>query len=480
MRWLIRGVVTVVAAAVVVVVVVLVTRSGGRSNEPPTGLAATRVRDVSQLPGPQSETVVAIDPRHGNVLLAGSNDIRGRAMAFYSSTDGGRHWTHGHLPGVGRRGFCLMSDPSVAIDLSGRQYYSFLGLRCVGHVLRSSFVYVARRDGPRGRWRIVSAVAHQGILTQADDHPMLVVDATPRSRHRDRIYIGWTRFAINPQAFLNPEDPDVDLEDAKALVSYSDDGGRRWSKPAVLAEGGRPLEVRLATSPGGSLYVVWRDSTTNVVYITRSDDGRTFRTPTFVAAAVVPTGRSCARAWTRIPAQPKRCVAPNPFVSVDTSRGPLRGRVYVTYGSTSLFRSQDVYLAAFDPGLEPLLGVGTPNRVNPQSGFAGPDAFQPVSALDPRTGRLWVCYYESGRRRARKTARYTCTASSDGGASWLPPVHVARVASDETVKRANRANGYGDYEGVAALGGVAHAVWTDGRDLRRRGEEVYAATLVER
>jgi hypothetical protein len=469
-------VVTVVAAAIVAVVLVLTLRGGGETKQPRKRLVATAEIAVSRLPGPQSETAIAIDPRHENVLLAGSNDIRGRAMAVYGSTDGGRHWNRGHLPGLGPGGFCLMSDPSIAIDLRGRQYYSFLGLRCAGHVLRSSFVYVASRPGPTGRWRTVAAVARQGFLTQGDDHPMLVADTNPASPHRGRLWIGWTRFAINRDVFVNPEDPDVDFEDARALVSFSDDGGRHWSKPAVLARGGRPLEVRLATALSGAVYAVWRDSTTNVVYISRSDDGVAFRTQTFVAASVVREQSSCFHARARIPAQPRRCVSPNPFVSVD----PSGDRVYVSYGSTSLFASQGVYLAVFDPELKPLLGIGKPNQVDPPGDFKGPDAFLPTSTVDPKTGRLWVCYYESGRGPLRETARYTCTVSSDGGESWLAPRRVARVASNETVTRANRDNGYGDYEGVAALGGVAHAIWTDSRQLRRLREEVYTARLVER
>jgi hypothetical protein len=476
MRRPILLVATLAAAALVAFGVALALRGGGGNKQPPKRLVATAETAVSRLPGPQSETAIVADPRHGNVLLAGSNDIRGRAMAVYGSTDGGRHWTHGHLPGLGPRGFCLMSDPSVAIDLRGRQYYSFLGLRCTGHLLRSSFVYVAARPGPAGRWRIVAAVARQGFLTQGDDHPMLLADAKPASPHRGRLWLGWTRFAVNRDVFVNPEDPDVDFEDARALVSYSDDGGRHWSKPALLARGGRPLEVRLATGPSGALYAAWRDSTTNVVYISRSDDGVAFRPGTFVAASVVPDRRSCFHARARIPAQPRRCVSPNPFVSVD----PSGDRVYVTYGSTSLFASQNVYLAVFDASLKPLLGVGKPSQVNPPGDFSGPDAFLPTSAVDPKSGRLWVCYYESGRGQKRKTARYTCTVSSDGGESWLTPRHVAHVASNETVKPANRGNGYGDYEGVTALGGVAHAIWTDSRDLRELREEVYTARLVER
>jgi hypothetical protein len=478
MRRRILLVVTLVAGALLAVGLVLVLRGGGTKVRTSTVLAVHREVDVSRLRGPQSETAIAVDPRNAQVLLAGSNDLGSEAMAVYGSTDGGRRWTRGLL-GSGS-GFCETSDPSVAIDARGRQLYSFIGLRCTGRRIVSAYVYVATRSGPSGRWRIHGPVAPQGLLGEGDDHPMLVVDTEPHSPHRGRIYVGWTRFAVNPDAFVNPEEQDVDLVDASARLSYSDDGGRHWSKAAVIARGGRPLEVRLAVGPTGAVYVVWRDSTTDVVYLRRSDDGSTFRPRAFVAAGGVPVGSACRRAATRIPAQPRRCVLPNPFVSVDTSRGPFRGRVYVSYGSTSLFRSQDVYLAAFDPDLHRLFGVGTPNRVDPPSGFSGPDAFLPVSSVDAKSGHVWVCYYLTGRKKARKRARYACRMSEDGGVSWTPQRIVARVPSDETVKRANRGNGYGDYEGVVALGRVAHPIWTDGRDLRRHGEEVYSATLTER
>jgi hypothetical protein len=213
------------------------------------------------------------------------------------------------------------------------------------------------------------------------------------------------------------------------------------------------------------------------VYLARSADGATFGSQAFVAGAVVIAGRTCHRFRARIPAQPRRCVAPNPLVLVDTSSGPRRGRVFVTYGSTALNRSQDVYIAAFQPDLRPL--VRFPKPVSPPEGFRGPDQFLPASALDPRTGALWVCYYQSlGRRRRR--ARYVCTASNDGGKRWMQPRVVAHALSNETAKRAERRKGYGDYEGVAVLGGLAHAIWTDGRDLQRWGEEIFIATLTQR
>jgi hypothetical protein len=248
MRWRSLLAVAIVATPVLVFVATRLVWNGGAKKRQPATLVATRDVAVSRLRGPQSESAIAIDPRDGRILLAGSNDIRTVRMALYASTDGGRHWTHGHLPAPAGKDLCGMSGPAVAIDGRGRQYYAFLGLTCVDHRLRSSSVY--------------------------------------------------------------------------------------WST---------------------------------------------------------------------------------------TTRRAL--------------------------------------------------------IADPESGQLWVCYYESGRRRARKIARYACTASDDGGETWSRPRPVARVASDETGKRANRANGYGDYEGVAVRGGVAHAIWTDGRDLHGWGEEIYSASV---
>jgi hypothetical protein len=461
---------TLAAAAAAAAGITLAVRGGDGGT--PERLVVTRELRVSRLPGPQSEAAIALDPRRPDVLLAGSNDVRTRSMAVYSSTDGGRRWTRGHLPAPAGTRLCVSSDPALAIDLRGRQYYAFLGLTCRGGRVLSASIYVARRGGPSASWRTLRLPVERPRRLTADDHPGLLVDNSPSSPHRGRLYVAWTRFAVNRDALVDPEAEDSQLVDAQAVVAHSD-GGSHWSKPTVLSRRGSALEVRLAAAPAGDVYAVWRQQASDVVFVAHSKDGVHFDRRSFVAASVVPARQSCARARARIAAQPRRCVSPNPIVSVD----PAGERVYVTYGSTSLFKSQGVYLAVFDAELAQVRGVGEPNQVNPPGDFGGPDAFLPTSAVDPKTGRLWVCYYESGRNRARKTARYTCTASSDGGETWLPPTPVARVASNETVKRANRTNGYGDYEGVAALGGVAHAVWTDGRDLRRLGEEIYTARL---
>lgn len=437
--------------------------------------------DVSRSPAVESESAVASDPRDPRVLLAGSNVVGRPWMGAYGSTDSGRRWTRSRIGGPGGTRLCGTSDPAVAIDRHGRQFFAFLGLRCSGRHLRSSQIYVASRRSARSRWRTVRLpVAARGRWTLMDDRPFLTVDDGSRSPHANRLYVGWTRFVLDPATFFVYPDEADDLKPVSevALVSHSDDGGRHWSKPKQLAGQNGPLEVRLATAADGTVYAVWRDEDTAAIEIARSTDGTHFGTPRLVAGAVVRPERSCGGARARIPAQPRRCVSPNPTVSVDTSGGPRAGRVYVTWGTTALNGSQDVYVAAFDPRLQPLLGVGHVQAVTPPEHLRGPDQFLPVSAVDPSDGRLWVCWYAGGGRwQAATSARFACTASADGGETWLPPTPVASRASDETRRTANRANGYGDYEGLAAADGVAHPVWTDGRSLGRLHEEIYAAAV---
>jgi hypothetical protein len=434
--------------------------------------------DVSNSRGPQSEVALAVDSAHPRRLIAGSNDISRRKMRVYESRDGGRTWKRSVVPLPRTGGVCATSDPNVAIGDGGRRFYAFLGIHCSGRRVRGSGVYVATA-GARGAWHTLPrAVAQAGRLTLTDDRPSIAVDTVPRSPHRGRLYAAWTRFSLDPSAFsADPDEGEVDFVNTTVLVSHSDDNGRQWAKPTTLRGSASPHEARMAVGLGGAVYAVWRDVKSNAIFIARSrDGGKKFSRGALVAAADVKPEHSCHSARARIPAQPKRCVASNAVVATDTSRGPRAGDVYVVWNTTALNQSQDVDVAAFDSDLRPHLGVGAVKQVSPLEGIRGPDQFLPAAAVDPADGRLWACYYQSLGRSHRR-ARFTCTASADGGSTWAAPVAAATKPSDESRRPANLANGYGDYEAVVASGGHAMAAWTDGRQLRTKHEEVYAATL---
>ena len=111
---------------------------------------------------------------------------------------------------------------------------------------------------------------------------------------------------------------------------------------------------------------------------------------------------------------------------------------------------------------------------------AGGDQFNQWLAVDPSGGSINVAYYDSGTHGAT-AARYTLARSTDGGTTYSA-TRIANPPADESccAPSVNLGNQYGDYEGIAALGGTVRPVWTDRRpaviDLGLR-EEVFTAAL---
>ena len=111
---------------------------------------------------------------------------------------------------------------------------------------------------------------------------------------------------------------------------------------------------------------------------------------------------------------------------------------------------------------------------------AGGDQFNQWLAVDQSNGSVNVAYYDTGAHGATST-NYTLARSTNGGTSYSASP-VANAPTDESccAPSVNLGNQYGDYEGVAAAGGIVRPVWTDRRqeviDLGLR-EEVFTAAL---
>jgi hypothetical protein len=453
--------------AVIAPLVLLALGVGAGAGALGTAPARSPQVDVSNLPGPQTNATIAIDPSNPAVLLAGSNSLLEGTQRVYSSTDGGLTWQSAvALPPAADIDSACPSDPGVAIDLTGRQYYSYdLATPC--NAQGTSRIYVVVRPDPAAEWSAPILVAKLG-RARFDDKPAVGVDTSPGSRHRNRVYVVWTRVARNTSSNI--------------VLSSSDDGGVTWSAPVnVTRRSGDDLTyASVAVGRNGTVYVAWTDESHYAVEVARSTDGGRHFGSQHVAAAFETIPIPHCGIGIVVPAEPRSCIQADPTVTVDTSNGRYRGRVYVTYTGTSFTGDEGAALTIFDAALRPLAGYplhGVHRLVAPTPAPTRADEFWVQSAVDRSDGALWMCFYDTlGDPKGRKV-RYTCTVSRDGGRSWSRTVPAASVYSDETQKGA--AYEYGYYQGLAAAHGVAHPIWTDTRRLKSLGEEIYTTRLVE-
>jgi hypothetical protein len=423
--------------------------------------------DVSNAPGSQNEPSIAVDPTNPNVLIASSNSLIS-PTSVYTSIDGGASWSSQPVPPDRPNGVCL-GDPAMTIDSSGREYFAFLRDVPCGAGTATGLI-VATRDGPRGAWRVPpDSLAGPLKAGESNDKPAITADTSAASPFRNRVHVAWARA--------------VDSDIHAIVVSHSDDGGRTWAPPTRVdqssVDSGYPS---VAVGPGGEVYVAWHPFEEDRLVIAASfDGGMHFGAPHTID--VKRNRSSCPASWP-IPAQARRCVRPNPTVSVDSSGGRYRGRVYVTYENQAADGTQDVFLAAFDRSLAPLLGPPAGRRLSIGSRVHAlryrADQFWPASAVDQGSGALWTCFYDTAGDRTRRRTWFSCTRSTTGGRTWTRIARVASVSSDETAGWASPFQ-YGDYEGIAVSNRVVHPIWTD---TRRGGsalrEEIYTTRVLER
>jgi len=414
--------------------------------------------DVSRAPGSQVQVSIAADLT-GRVLLAAANSLdprapdRGYRVVGYTSADAGSTWSAFSPDGTSRQR-CSTADPAAAVDPDGLELVAFVDRLCSTPFDVASFgIDIVTRPGARGRWS--RGTVAPIVPGYGNDKPTAAIDSGPRSPYRGRIYVAWSRW----------HGRDVPI---RIALSTSDDSGRTWTAPRVVA--GLPDAVSgfatVAIGPDGVVYLTWTDDRRQIFVERSTDGGLSFDMPVLVALAAGPPSGLCGYSGFEVTAQPRRCITTDPSIAVGD-------RVFVTWTAPGRNAAdRDVFVRTFSPTLAPL--AAAVRVTQPRSARLG-DQFLAASSFDRSERRLWVCFYDTTGDPSRVRTRYSCTTSSDG-MSWPPASPVASVASDETADDALDP-GYGDYEGVVAVRGVAHPIWADARDLRNLGEEIYTTTL---
>ena len=414
--------------------------------------------------GGRNEPAVAVNP------LDPLNIAVGRLFAILVSTDGGASFsapTSAPMP----TGYSPGGDPSLAFDSQGRLFWTYLGWGSNGQL----DVLISQVDPGTGAILAgpfnVSAGAGFGSAggVNNNDKQWLAADRRAGSPFQDRLHVVWTNFTA-----------------AGTLVhsSFSTDQGATWAPGLTLSAAGEGFvwPTHNAVAANGDVYVAYHsqpaffagapNGISGQVFVLRSSDGGasypqkvaayapgradlTFNVQT--ATRTLPQSAS----WTQGSVQP--WVLPDPDDSdvlyvvaaddpTDTSHG-------------AGFDDADVFIVrSLDRGQT----WSAPSQVD--TGPVGTTQFFPTAGIDEATGCISVTWYDT-RAGATNTGGNLLldlfvTTSADGGSSFTPEVQLNDVAFDPDLGAGARFPGppptlrIGEYNGVAADNGTAHAVWT--------------------
>lgn len=254
------------------------------------------------------------------------------------------------------------------------------------------------------------------------DKDWMVVDPSDSNR----LYVTYTDFDLS---FSSPT-CGFDSRTAIELVR-STDGGVSWDAPVVIAEvcGFEPLVQgsQVAVGPGGEVYVAWEafasffGGTREIDIRKSTDNGLTFD-PAVKVADVTPVGDGFLLQGAF------RAAFEFPSLAVDRSGTATNGHVYLTWHNGSLtvgdefsgtYSYADVLLSRSPDGGATWSGPVTVND-NPEPlppGF-GTDQYQPGLAVNNKSGKLAVCFYDRRLDTLNFLIDRECATSTNAGANW--------------------------------------------------------------
>ena len=392
---------------------------------------------------PDSQHATQVEPdsfAFGNTIVATIQTGRfvngGGAsnIAWATSTDSGRHWTTGVLPGTtGNEGgpWARISDPSVAYDpMHDVWMISTLGFGTASSPSGSPSGILTSRSTDGGLTWQDPVTTSFGVVY---DKNWITCDTWPDSPHYGNCYTEW----------------DDNGQGNRLLMSTSTDGGLTWG-PAS-APGGLPsgLGGQPVAQPNGTVVVPY--STGNEIRVFRSTDGGANWTSS--------TGISGAVNEHNVAGNLRTSALPS--AEVDGA-----GRVYVAWQDCRFRTScsaNDIVMSTSTDGNTWTAVTRIP--IDPTT--SGIDHFIPGIAVDKDTSGSAAhlalgYYYYPVSSCTPSTCQLTVgfVSSLDGGATWTAPTRVAGPMSLSWIANTDQGRMVGDYMSTSFTGdGKAHPVF---------------------
>src|SRR5260370_21905 len=411
--------------------------------------------DVSNECGPQSETYITLNTVNPASVAGGSNEIFRLPMRGYASSDGGSTWTGVDLPlppAIGANGIDFGSDPSLAFDIRGNVFYSYIVVFfSASRGINGTEMAVARSTDGGKTYPSVNFFSLSSGEDHFNDKPMIAADTNSGSPFRDSVYVTWDAASGGSSS-------------GGIRFARSTDHGANFSIIRIdnPTGPGRAIAAVPFVGPNGEVYAAWNDISANTITFNRSfDGGVTFGTPVVVAGKAIPFDIG-------IPAISFRRALIYPTCDADRSTGAHSGRLYCAWTDIAANGINTDIFTAFSDNQ----GATWSSRQTPTDALSGVDRFYPWLSVDAVTGEVNISFYDT---RNDTTGQRFMTdvffARSTDGINWLSPnARVSTTSSNEhdcngvfPCGAIDYGNQYGDYEGLVSFGGVSHAIWTDSR-----------------
>jgi hypothetical protein len=361
----------------------------------------------------------------GRFFDGGASDI-----AYSTSTDSGRTWSQGTLPGITVAGgggtFERVSDPSVAYDAAHNVWLiSSIPITSLGSVPN---VFVSRStDGGR---TFGSPVTVATLGTSLDKN-WTVCDNQQASPFRGHCY---TTF-------------DDNADGDRLKVSTSVDGGLTWGPARNTGNNAFGLGGQPVVQPNGTVIIPAANANESAVIAWRSTDGGLSWGSTVTVSAVAD----------HAPAANLRS-GPLPSAEVDAT-----GKVYVVWQDCRFRRgckSNDIVLSTSTDGL----AWSAVARVPIDATTSSVDHFIPGLGVDPATSgataKLGLTYYfyrstSCGKRANPCQLEVGYIQSNNGGSTWSAHTDVAGPFDVALTPDTSQGRMVGDYISTSWVGGKA-------------------------
>ena len=384
----------------------------------------------------------------GRIALGGSTDI-----GWATSTDGGKTWAHGFLPGLtkgeGSGPYDAASDPAVAYDAKHGVW--MIASLPLSSTVQPPAVAVSRSTDGGLSWQ--SPISIDATAATSDKN-WIVCDNSVTSSFSGNCYVEWDDPANSDEIFM----------------STSSDGGLTWGVPSATANfahgiGGQPL-----VQPNGTVVVPIETFTSAqssfMSAFLSSDGGGAWSAPVTISQIQFHGDAGGIRS------------GPLPSAALDGS-----GTIWVVWEDCR-FRSScstnDLVYSTSSDGVSwsavtriPIDGLASNvDHFIPGVGIdpmtAGPTAhvalhyyYYPASSCDVTTCQLLVGYI----------------SSANGGTTWNAPVALTGAMQLNWLPNSQNGLMVGDYVATAFTNGVPHGVFAVAQATSGSGfkEAIYTA-----